>query len=134
MLKVPNRHAAVFNPVQQAKMWESRILAEEKALGIKPVVHVVPSGAKPVPAEPSVTGIVPLSSDKKPAHFYNHRGLEPPATPKPEGACGVSVMVLDLCTPSRPCPEWVLYSLFYYISCAFICSRTRLEPEPVCPS
>ena len=46
MLKVPNRHAAVFDPVQQSKQWETRILAEEKVLGLAKQVAEAKPGRK----------------------------------------------------------------------------------------
>lgn len=81
MIRVPNRHAAVFDPVQQAKQWETRILAEERALGLKPAVS--PSkdaGGPPPPAVPLSGTVLPTVSDKKPAHYFNHRGLDRPPT------------------------------------------------------
>ena len=83
MLRAPNRHAAVFDPVQQSRQWEQRILAEERTY--LPVAEkeadaaattggLGATGGAPK-AEPSA---VPVLSSYKPAHYFNHRGLDPP--------------------------------------------------------
>jgi hypothetical protein len=77
MIRVPNRHAATFDPVQQSKQWEDRIRAEEKLLGLTKPAEPVVGGAS---AEALAKTIIPLVSEKKPVHFHNHRGIDRPPT------------------------------------------------------
>jgi hypothetical protein len=81
-LRAPNRHAAVFDPVQQSRQWETRILAEERlylasAKDIPKAEAAAPVAAPTVPVLAS-SSVVPVTSEYKPAHYFNHRGIERP--------------------------------------------------------
>ncbi len=82
MLRAPNRHAAVFDPVQQSRQWEQRILAEERTYlpgGDKPAEGGATSATAVTPAK-AEAAVVPMLSSYKPAHYFNHRGLDAPAS------------------------------------------------------
>lgn len=85
MLRIPNVRAAAFDPVQQAKQWETRIMAEEKALGLTKQAHSPPDGKKPLAFDTQVElppgpSVLPVATQKMPVHHYHHRGLDRPPT------------------------------------------------------